>query len=70
MIKPRSELASSFADEVVAFDLGSKKILPFQTLTTRAKKNVSADSIQVYRQESQEQYCNTMVVPWKSREKT
>jgi DNA ligase-1 len=33
--------------EVVAFDPATKKILPFQTLTTRAKKNVTADEIKV-----------------------
>merc|ERR1719274_233633 len=33
--------------EVVAFDPATKKILPFQTLTHRAKKNVSAADIQV-----------------------
>jgi len=33
--------------EVVAYDPVNKKILPFQTLTTRAKKNVNVDDIQV-----------------------
>jgi DNA ligase-1 len=33
--------------EVVAYDPANKKILPFQKLTTRARKNVSADAVQV-----------------------
>ncbi|ELR20952.1 ATPdependent DNA ligase domain containing protein [Acanthamoeba castellanii str. Neff] len=33
--------------EIVAYDRESKKILPFQTLTTRARKNVDLDAIKV-----------------------
>ena len=33
--------------EVVAFDVGEKKLLPFQTLSTRKRKDVNIEDIKV-----------------------
>lgn len=33
--------------EIVPFDINTKKILPFQMLTTRARKNVALEDVEI-----------------------